>query len=319
MMIEYLEKLVEERQLEKALAYAEQLLLAGDRTPRELLVINCALLTARLYLEEYYGAMLAGQLAMNLARDLNEWDYFGQACVNLGVACGRLRLFEDTQKYLYEYLVKLPLYRTSGRFEPLAWYNLGIAHHMGGRNHEAASAFSKALQVANRQGMDRQAHGIRQGLIEAYLEIGELSPVPGILAKCLHYIRHNSDAPELSETRLWHFHLRAKFAVKTQRYGRAVTVAAKGLREAQDSPVHQYDMYMVLAEATHLMGDTRRSLRYALHARVCAMRCHRYDLEYQAADFMYELTRSNPEAFSNLELGSESGVDSALHPDTHVQ
>jgi len=312
-VIEYLEQLVEEQQWEKALAYAERLMVSGDRTVRELVVINYSLLTARLLLGEYYGALLAGQLAVKLARDIEDWEYFGKACVNLGVACGRLRMRQEEISSYYEYLAKLPLYRGASRHEAVVWYNLGVALGSAGRSSEAAAALAKALQIANRQGMDRHAHGIRQALVEAYLEMGDMTLIPGILAKCLHYIRNNPDEEDIRQSRHSHFHLRARFAVRTKRFARATSVAQKGLQEVHDNPRYQYDLCIVLAEASSLVGDTREAMRHALTARVCAMRCRRYDLEYEAADLMYKLTQSHPDVFRNLEPGDHRADDPAVY------
>lgn len=293
-MIEYLEKLVEDREYQKALAYAEELMLKSDQTAMELLAINTAILVCRCRLDEFYGALVPGQFCVKLARDLEAWDYYGMACSFLGVAYSRLRQFESAITSLWDYIEKIPYYKDALRFEVRTWYNLGIIYTAVGDRWNSSQALSRALEAASRSGNEREAHGIRQALIQARIESNQLELIPVLLAKCLHYLRSQPEGLDIRESRLWHFKLRAEFALATNRLGRATAVATRVLNQCEDHSLFQFYFHMLLARIAQRSGNAIEALGHCLAARIHAVRCRRFDLESTAVEFIYDVTQAEP-------------------------
>lgn len=311
-MMEYLEKLVEDREYDKALAYAEQLLLNREVQPNELMVINCMMARARVMKTEFHGAIISGVLSLRLAKDLEEWDYHGLSCLALSASYIMLRQFAEASDICYEYLAYLPMYsKASSQFEVRIWYNLGIIHNRLGNGHEAIRSLHRAVEAARRLENDRDMHRVRHALIGAHLVTQDYRAVPGLLAKCLKYLRNNAQEPGGYESKLWHFVLRSEFGLATNRLSRADLVANHGLRLASGYPRHQFQFHLILSRIAYVKGQLKQALGHTLSARVYAIRCHRFDLETEASELMYELATKQPGVLG--ELGPEHMIP-ALEP-----
>jgi tetratricopeptide (TPR) repeat protein len=294
-MIEYLEKLVRlDRDYAKGVAYAEQLMRSHDNSPKDLLIINCALLLCRYTLHEYNGAVVAGQMAMKLAEELGEWDYYGIASLDLGACFMILAQYQDAIEILYRYLSKLPYYQHAAVQEPKVWFNLGRTYTALRQPSEASDALSKALQAAVRLEHHRYAHGIRHALIDVYTQAGNLREVPRLIAQSSHYLRHNPDAVDGHNSWQWHLKLRIDYVIATKRLKRAEALALRGLSDSDGEPRHQFVFHMQLACVTRSCGWFSQALGHFLAAQVYAANCQRRDLESEASQAAYELTRDHP-------------------------
>lgn len=298
-MIQYLEQLVEEGQYQQVLTYAETLLLSQDHSPRELLMIKAALLKARCELNEYQGALVSGRLAIRLALDLEEWDYFGTSAFLLGPVYIRLQQPEVAISTCLEYLENLHKYARALKYETTVWFNLGMSYMALGDSQEATKNMWKALEISERKHTDRDTHGIRHGLVYMLTKLGDYRPIPGLLAKCAHYLRHHPEASRAKESWFWHYIMRAEFAAVTNRVHRAEAVARRGLFLSHNLPEQQFFFYMVLARIAQKIS-LRDAARHSLAARLCAIACRRYDLESESADFLYATTKLDPNAIEEL-------------------
>lgn len=288
-MIDYLEKLVADGEYGKALTLAAQLLLNVENTAFDLLRLNNAFLRSRFETGEYHGAVVSGQLALKLAIDLEAWDYHGHVCQYLGLSHYRLCQWDKAMDYWFQYLSHRNCYGEALRHEVAVWYNQGVIYYQNGDTARAMDAFRKAIETATRNGNDRQVHGLQHALIGAYMGLGELQMVPGLLAKCLYYLRHNPTAPDYDQSRMYHYCLRVEFCLKTGRFMQAKRLALFGLRLCRDWPRGKYEFWLLLAKISKAEADITAAIGHAVMARNSAIECRRFDLELEAAEYMYEL------------------------------
>jgi tetratricopeptide (TPR) repeat protein len=314
-MIEYLEKLIEDREYLQAVSYAERLLLDTEHTSQEIVAIHCAMLTARVWLGENHGALVTGELVLQLAKELEAWDYYGTACLSMGVVHGRLCQYDAALQSWYDYIEHRRFYDDAIKHEAVVWFNIGKVCIVTGDRQQALTSLAHAMEACNRiVGHGRYAHGIRQALINVYIEAGETSPVPGLLVKCDHYLRHHPDALEVHESWLWELKLRAEFAAATDRPQRAIAVALHGIAQSEGMPRHQFSFHMLLANLQKKRNHTKESLGHSLAARVYAVQSQRYDYEAEATNLMYEIMNHNPDAFRDMVLYyQQAELDSILH------
>jgi len=299
-VIEYLEKLVEDQDYQRALAYAEQLLLNPDATPYDMLRVYEQVLKARLESDEFYGAQVAGELALKMAEELNEWDRYGHVALMLGVASDRLRQHDKALECYHDYLSHLTSYTNSSRFEALVLYNIGTIYNISDRREEALRMFRRAEEAANRANNERQAHGIRHALIDAYLRCDKLDEIPPLLAKCAWFLRSHRGVSNWRRSFLWHHILRTRYALGTNRLGRAMKVAERGLVCSASEPEYKHRFHMLIALIHERQQQPVLALEHAMQARVTAIQARRYDLEYDAGLYVYGLlaTHSDSVGFS---------------------
>lgn len=300
-MIEYLEKLLDGRENEKALAYAEQMLRDSRSTPLEMLAAQVGLLKVRCWLNQDDQAIGPGCVAIRMASELEEWDYHGLACLFLGGVYQKLRKHREAIDVLHQYFGHFHLYGTARSYQANAWYNLGLLYAASQNHKQAMQAFMKALEITEAAGWHRFAHGIRQALVEQYIRNGDVGQVPLLLAKSGHYLRHHPNELDATQSRLFHLKLRAEFAMSTKRLDRAHAVALRGLSESAKRLEHLCYFHMVLANIARQKGRPVEALGHASAAKVYASKDHRYDLESEATNLCYEVMKSNPGALAELD------------------
>lgn len=287
-MIEYLEKLVEEERWPEARRYAEQLLISRDNTPRGLLLIYYALLTGDVYATRYEAAIPSGQIAISLALELAEWDYYGIACITIGAAYYNLNQEEQALDWWLKFFVGLPQYKRAAEREALIWYNIGLAYIKVGKTGEASNALLRGIDSATLVGNERFAHGIRQALVDVYLNDNKLSRIPLLLAQCGTYLRGHPDHGSW----LSHQRLRAMHALKTQRLSRARALALNGLNTAEQYPTNQCEFHLVLALVAKETHSAVETLGHALAAQALAIMCQHQPLASEATQIIYEVVRN---------------------------
>lgn len=313
MMIEYLEKLVEEGKYLEAIALAERLIRQGTLTREELLSTNTTQLLAHVSTGGFESAISAGLAVVASARELKAWDNLGVAAANLGVAYSRLGNQEAAQEWFYEYLAHLPKYQSAVKNEALVWYNLGVLSTE--TDQEQAGAFmGRAVETAKHHGDERYAHGIRQALIQLYLRAGKWDQIPALLAKSAHYLRHNPHGGiRYRKSWLYHHQLRVEFALATGRPARALLVTIRGLKDAEGQPVHQCLFHMLLARGVYQEAPGV-AIANALTAGIYAALGHASGLANQASDFILHTLRERHAAQADL----QSYYQALLHPDSPV-
>jgi tetratricopeptide (TPR) repeat protein len=299
-VIEYLESLVAQKEYSQALAYAEELLKNTENSIKELMKIYTAMFQSRYFLKDYQGAAEAGQLLRTAAEETSQWDAYGEACINVSTAYAALMLPERALSALYDYLAHLKDYREASRFEAMALRNIGVVQFSLDQDSEAETAFLRTLDVTSRTGEKRQAFAARMALIEVFLKTGKLGEIPGLIAKCSHYIRHSTDE-RVAGGKVFLCKFRAMYAMATGRVHRAMLVTLRGYRGTDEYPHHQHDFHMLLAKMALLNGNITEALGHGLAARTYAAASHRADLEGQANDFLGRLSAEHPGAMEMVD------------------
>lgn len=313
-MVEYLVQLMEEGEFEKCLRLSEQMLLRGGMTLVEMAKLNLVICRCRLGLQDSYGAINSGLLAVKLARDLKEWDTLGRALLNVGTAYMGTRQYDQALQHFYGFLENVHLYTTARRFEGAIWRSIGIAHQRKLESEQAIDALNRAYKWFARQGADHSAFSCMHDLIHTYLHIHEKNPhfamdqVPELLNQEQRLARKYP-----SDTFFQGIYLYDKAAhyLRSRRYGRAMVCAMKALDICRSDFQLTSNAHMILYECSRDLGDTKQALGYALAARVEAIRGRHYELEFLAAQAMAEIIRQQgTESIRELDLEYQAmGVD----------
>jgi tetratricopeptide (TPR) repeat protein len=295
-MLDYLEQLIKEQQWEEALILAERLLLDQDNRVEDLFRINMALVTARVSLGEYAGAILLGEHSLGMASDLQDWGAYLTLCHYIGVSYSCLNQWPAAREAWLNYINHLELYGQDHLFEVITWFHLGVAHEAQGDLEDAVRYHLKAREVAERCGTSRQVLGVNHAIIHDYVKLGKFDLIPELLAKTAHYLRNHPEADEWGKAKIFNLQVRANFALQTRRYERARLVALRGLSLAVNEPLHQFAFHMILASVAQATGHTAQMINHYLAARVAAIRARRYDCEYGAAESLYKFMQAQPNA-----------------------
>ena len=285
-MIEYLRQLIKDEKWETALAYAQQLTAGAEMTPRDLVVIHNATLRARIAMGEHAGAVPVGELAVKLAREVGDWDAYGQACNDLGVSHFMLKEYDEAISCFNEFLKNTDKFTEALQLHTLVWYNLSCAYRAEGNGRAAVHALTRAVEQARRDGDTNWVQGSTLALINARLRAGQTEQVPKLLAQSSYQLRNFAGKQE----RLLHLRAyRAEFALLTGRLARARAHAVKGLMEARDLPRHLFEFHMLLAQVERQGTSKDTALDHALAARAYAVASQRPDLEAKASGLIDDL------------------------------
>lgn len=299
-MIEYLESLAANKEYQKALAYAEDLLRNHENSVEDLLRIYLVMYKARYFASDYEGAVKAGLLLRTIAEQTDHWDKYAEACINVSAAYILLEQYEEGMHLLYEYLENLYRYESAIEFEALALMNIGKIQTKLGDDSSAENAWLQGLQAATRRHNERQAFAIRMALIELYLRTGKLQSVPRQIAKCAHFLRNNPGADLIAGGRLHLVKFRATHALATGRLTRAKLVALHGC-SASDNYPSLYELHMLLASVAEKAGEKLEAVAHGESARTYAALCRRPDLEHDSAQFVYRLTKNGEVPLQSLD------------------
>lgn len=293
-MVDYLLRLMEEGQFEKALRQAEQQLIRGGMSLVELAKVNLVICRSRIGLNDPYGAVNSGSLAVKLARDLKEWDLLGRALLNLGTAHIGTRQYDQALHHFYSYFEHHPKYSSSRRYEGAIWKSIGVAHQRNLEPKRAIEALTKAQHWFTKQGADHSAFTCIHDLINTHLQMHDtnpstpLEPVEDLLKAQKEVIRrHANDA----FFKALHLQDRAAAYYHQGRLGRAMVCAMKAMEVRKGDHLLAFHCHMVLHQCTWALGDAKQALGYALAARVEAQRGRHFELEFLASQAMADVIR----------------------------
>lgn len=313
-MIDYLVQLMEEGDFAQGLRLSEQQLLRGGMTLAEMATVNLVICRCRLGLQDPYGAINSGLLAVKLARDTHEWDTFGRAVLNVGTAYMGTRQYDLALQQFYSFFEHKHLYTKSWRFEGSIWRSIGVAHQRKLESDRAITALKRAHQWFSRQGIDHSAFSCIHDLVGTYLQIhatnpaASLAPVVDLLKEERELARKN---PEDSYFRANYLNDQASYYLRAARLGRAIVCAAKAMEARRGDNQLCFHSYMILSQSNRTLGEHKQALSYALAARVEALRGKHYELEFLAAQTMADLIRQQgTEMVRELDLEYQAmGID----------
>jgi tetratricopeptide (TPR) repeat protein len=292
--VEYLFRLMEDGEFEKCLQLAEQQLLRGGMTLIEMATLNMVICRCRLGVQDPYGAINSGLLAIKLARDTGEWDTLGRSLLNVGTAYMGTRQYDLALQHLYSYFENAHLYATAHRFEGAVWRSIGVAHQRKLETHQAITALNRGRQWFTRQGVDQSAFSCLHDLVHTYLQQHEvkpgtsLEPVAALLREERILVAKH---PAESYFRGHYLYDQAEYYLHAKRHGRALVCAMKAMEARKGDHPLNFHAYMVISKCYRQMGEAKQALGHALAARVEALKGRHYELEFVAAQTMVELIR----------------------------
>lgn len=293
-MLEYLVQLMEDGEFQKCLRLCEQQLIRGGMTLTELAKLNLVICRCRIGLQDHYGAVNSGLLAVKIARDVGEWDTLGRALLNLGTAYTGTRQYDQALTNFYSYFEHLSQYSASRRFEGAIWKNIGIAHQRKLETKQAIEAFNRARTWFSRRGIDQSAFATTHDLVNTYLQLHETDPSVS-LEPVVHLLQEEkaiaAKYPMDSYYQGTRRYDEAAYYMHAKRYGRAMVRAMQAMEVRKGDHWLAFHCHMVLHTCTKTLGDAKQALGYALAARVQALQGRHYELEFLAAQAMAEVIR----------------------------
>lgn len=293
-MLDYLVRLMEDGEYQKCLRLAEQQLLRGGMSLSEMAQLNMVICRCRLGLQDSYGAIPSGLLAVKLARDIGEWDILGRALLNVGTAYVGARQYDEALQHFYGYFEHLNRYTTAQRFEGAIWKSIGTAHQRKLETRQAIDAFERARRWYSRRSVDHSVFTCTHDLINTYLQASEQNPefhldsVTNLLKDEKAIARRNAGETYYLGTYLLD---QASWYLRQERIGRAMVSAMKALEVRKGDHQLAFHCHMVLHRCNLGLGDMKQALGYALAARVEALQGRHYELEFLAAQAMADVIR----------------------------
>ncbi|MFZ5816879.1 MAG: hypothetical protein ACOY93_16555 [Bacillota bacterium] len=293
-MLDVLIRLLEEGEFKKCLRLAEQLMLKGGWSLSEMATINLAICRCRLGIQDPYGAIAAGMLAVKLARDSGEYDLLGRALLNLGTAYVGIRQYDQALQQFYSYLDFLPQFNEARRLEGAIWKHIGVTYQRKLESEKALEALTRAREWFSDRGIDYSTFTCTHDLINTYLQMHEtdpmtsLDPVRELLAQQREIARRNPRETYFEGTYLLDL---AAFYLHEGRIARAMVAANKGMEVHRGDRIHTFHCQLLLHRCAMEKGDARRALGHALAARVQAVDGRFYELEFLASQAMADVIK----------------------------
>ncbi|MFZ5823572.1 MAG: hypothetical protein ACOY94_04455 [Bacillota bacterium] len=304
-MLDVLIRLMEEGDFKKCLRLAEQLMLKGGWSLSEMATINLAICRCRLGINDPYGAIAAGMLAVKLAKDTGEYDLLGRSLLNLGTAYVGIRQYDQALQQFYSYLEFRPEYKEARRLEGAIWRHIGVTHQRKLESQKAVEALTRARDWFSDQGIDYSTFTCNHDLINTYLQMHEtdtvstLEPVKDLLLHQKLIANRNRRDTYYQGTYLLDV---AATYLAEGRIGRAMVAANKGLEVHRGDRIHAFHCQMVLYKCSIERGDPRRALGHALAARVQAVEGRFYELEFLSSQAMADVIKQQgPEMVRQLD------------------
>jgi tetratricopeptide (TPR) repeat protein len=298
-LLDYLVKLMEGGEFQKCLRLAEQQLLKGGWSINELAKINLMICRCRLGIQDPHGAVVAGSMATNLARDSKDWDLFGRIALNLGTAYTGTRQYGEALQSLYGYFEHLNAYTASTRrFEGAIWKNIGIAHQHLLETTKAIDALTRARDWYAQAGIQFSTFTCTHDLLHTYLQHhsteqgAPIVQVEQLLDAEKAFVKQ---FPGESYFESYSLYDQAAYYAHIGRYARATVSAQKAMDLRKADRWIGFHGNMVLHDCSQARADHRQALGYALAARVHALQGRYFELEFLASQAMAEIIKHQGE------------------------
>lgn len=293
-MLDVLIRLMEEGDFTKCLRLAEQLMLKGGWSLSQMATINLVICRCRLGIQDPYGAIAAGMLAVKLAKDTGEHDLLGRALLNLGTAYVGIRQYDQALQQFYSYLEFRSEYKEARRLEGAIWKHIGVTLQRKLESQKAIEALTRARDWFSDRGVDYSIFTCNHDLINTYLQMQEtdsgntLEPVMELLFQQRAIARRNQRETYYQGTYL--LDLAASYLAQG-RVARAMVAANQAMEVHPGERIHTFHCQLILHKCAVEKGNPRRALGHALAARVQAVEGRFYELEFLASQAMADVIK----------------------------
>lgn len=287
-MISYLKELMEQGEYHKALQVAMEALLQVGNDLHEFVEVNLLVAECRLKLNEPLAALPSAQIASKLARDLESYDALATAELFKGKAYANMRQYVEAMDSCFTVIEFGPRLQGRKRLEYDTWMCLGFIYERVGDAKQQIWALRNAwkLNFVTRNSVERNS--LRTMLLHASLSAKDYDSARDLLRDWRNYLGQN---PEDTHGRYLYVVDLARFALERKKYRVTSHLALEELDRQKGHPIRQGVFYQYLYEASIGLDRPEEALGYALAARMAALEARRYDIEFEAAEWVVELVR----------------------------
>lgn len=282
--------LMEQGEYQAALQLALEALLARDNDLEALVQLNLILARCRVELQDPLAAVPSAQLAAKVARDLGLWDMAAEAEIWKGVAYARCGRYDDAIAVFYSVLELGPDLQRRNWWEYLAWWNLGYLYERLNQPGDQLWALKRAWGLAGVLTSTDQRASLRTMLINAYMNSNDFDSARRELADLRNHLMAH---PEDHNGQYFYLVDFSRLAFARKKYRFASQLALQGLEQVKGQPLRQFIFYRRLFECCRHLGRPEDALGYALAARMVAIEARKYDVEYEAAEWVVNLIREH--------------------------
>lgn len=289
-MVPTIKTLMEKGQYQEALQLALEALMARDNDLQTLVQINIAIARCRVELGDPLAAVPSAQLAAKVARDIHLYDETAEAEIWKGVAYGQCGRYDDAIAAFYTVLELGQELQRRTWWEYLSWWNLGCIYERTNRPVDQLWALKQAWNQSWVLESAAQRNSLRTMLVNAYLTLGDFKNARNELEGLRKYLETNS-----GDLIAQHFYLvdLSRLAFERKKYRFASHLALEGIERVKGQPLRQFIFYRRLYESCVRLGRFEDALGYALVARMAAIEARKYDVEYEAAEWVVNLIRDH--------------------------
>jgi len=308
LLVSDLTHLLESGEYRRCLDEALVLLERGGHDGESEARIQAAICRSRLELTDYFGAVQAGEVAVDLAGGAAAFDLLGLALVDLGTAYAQIHRPSQAIAVFQRYLSELTFFTAARCMEGTVLRRLASALQQHGRSGEALERLWEAHEWFERYGDEKSAVDCRRAAIRVYLEQAQSQSALALIREGDRY----------SETHPWdrdllvaHMLDRALFCMVTGRHEDSIQEAFRALEAAGSETLQVCEAQLILSQNALALNQPKDALNFALAARVTAIDGRYYDLEFEASDILFQLLRERGgQLVRELETDyQEQGVD----------
>lgn len=288
MLVSDLTSLLESGEYRRCLEEALVLLDRGDHDAQSEARIQAAICRSRLELTDYFGAVRAGQQAVDLAGGAEAFDLLGFALVDLGTAYGQIHHPVQATSVFERYLSELAIFTAARCMEGTVLRRLADALQQAGRPSEALKRLWEAYEWFERYGDEKSAVDCRRAAIRIHLDLAEPEETVSLIREGDRYLETH---PWDREFLIAHLLDRAQFFMATGRHQESIQEAFRALETQGAETVQVCEAQLILSQNALALNRPKDALNFALAARVTAIDGRCYDLEFEASEILFRLLR----------------------------
>jgi len=289
LQVNELVRLLESGDYRRCLEQALPLLTGGSLEAAARARVLQVICRSRLGLTDYFGAVEAGEQAVALAAEVGESDLLGFALIDLAAALAKIRRRAEALAAYERFLSQLHSFVAARCMEGTVLHEMALVLQQLGQPKAALRRLAEAISWFIRYGDEESAHACRRSAAAVHMEQGHLDAARILLEQCDHYVQNHSANRELFVNHLLDW---AALHFAAGRHQESAQVAFQALEHSVDNLEQQARAQLLLSSNALAMGQPKDALNFAMGARVSAIDGRFYQMEFEAADVIFRVLRS---------------------------